>query len=539
MPMSASSYLGVAPFLPKPFQLFLILQLFSALSLSSPVISPSPAPSPALVFHAFHGVALYSLCERTLNIPIFNDNVMVQVLLDMTSNQDEYIKGLILNCEQQNNAKLPGKYCASMAYHVKEWLNVLVLHDVNESCFSRDDLSPAPPPSPSPLYPPSSLEKTTAVTLAMTSISWRSPSLASHCQTHLSAALAEALLSHPSLVSSIKDASYVFLDAETANERGWTPYLDKLDQSVNTVNTEPGQKHETLAWSKGNLSSCYLTHSLHEDVIHFLREHLPLRKNQTLVLFDNRSSPSVRPISDDSLIVAGVSLSESAGTFRPGLDIAVPPPPLRELSHLFSPSCSAASLPLLATLDCVDTHAVRQRLALAALGEPDIHVSIKCREWYDGTPGNEAPPPGLCEHDIADVADDAGDKDDWMKRLSRSVFGYVPRGHGLFTYRLAEVMSAGAIPVVISDGWELPFSEIVDWKTISIQVGEEEVEGVVERLRGVGWEERCEMRRRGREFYDRYMRTPGGIVDGVVQILEEREAAVRCTDALACSDVHN
>ena len=88
-------------------------------------------------------------------------------------------------------------------------------------------------------------------------------------------------------------------------------------------------------------------------------------------------------------------------------------------------------------------------------------------------------------------------------------------------------MSAGAVPVIMSDGWALPFEEVVDWSTISVVIMEGNVEGAVERVRGIGWEERCEMRRRGRQVFERYMRSADGIVEGVVTILEERRVNVK------------
>ena len=34
------------------------------------------------------------------------------------------------------------------------------------------------------------------------------------------------------------------------------------------------------------------------------------------------------------------------------------------------------------------------------------------------------------------------------------MFAFVPRGDALFSYRLLEVMARGAIPVILSDGWD-------------------------------------------------------------------------------------
>jgi hypothetical protein len=53
--------------------------------------------------------------------------------------------------------------------------------------------------------------------------------------------------------------------------------------------------------------------------------------------------------------------------------------------------------------------------------------------------------------------------------LGNSVFAFVPRGDANFSYRLLEVMSFGCIPVILSDGWVLPFDRLLQWNTFSMR----------------------------------------------------------------------
>jgi hypothetical protein len=56
--------------------------------------------------------------------------------------------------------------------------------------------------------------------------------------------------------------------------------------------------------------------------------------------------------------------------------------------------------------------------------------------------------------------------------MQASQFAFVPRGDTLFSYRLLEAISFGCIPVILSDGWVLPFDRTIDWGAIALQVPE-------------------------------------------------------------------
>ncbi len=62
----------------------------------------------------------------------------------------------------------------------------------------------------------------------------------------------------------------------------------------------------------------------------------------------------------------------------------------------------------------------------------------------------------------------------YFELLQRSVFALVPRGDCLFSYRLLEALSFGCIPVIISDGWVLPFDRTIRWSDAAIGVAETE-----------------------------------------------------------------
>ena len=106
--------------------------------------------------------------------------------------------------------------------------------------------------------------------------------------------------------------------------------------------------------------------------------------------------------------------------------------------------------------------------------------------------------------------------------LKQSQFAATPRGDNRFSYRFTEVLAAGAIPVVHSDGWVLPFrTELVDWANeCAVVIAENTTEETIQILRGISAQRRCQLRQRCYDVHSRYMATPQGTLQGILQGLE-------------------
>lgn len=151
----------------------------------------------------------------------------------------------------------------------------------------------------------------------------------------------------------------------------------------------------------------------------------------------------------------------------------------------------------------------------------DIIVALECIDDF-------AEPWGKYDRQGADSwCDDFDmhlDDFDWKELAVNSTFSLVPAGWGLHSKRLIEVMSAGSIPVIVADGWVLPFSEVLDWNRFSVIVAESEVLNIPQLLRSLEPAVIANMRDEMLRVYDMYFSSIPRAVGTLLEILEQRLA---------------
>jgi len=110
--------------------------------------------------------------------------------------------------------------------------------------------------------------------------------------------------------------------------------------------------------------------------------------------------------------------------------------------------------------------------------------------------------------------------------LVQSKFAAAPHGDRLFSFRFAEILSAGAIPVVYADGWVLPFTKELkgfhNWKDYMVVIPENRANETLNILGTISPEKRCKMRQKAWEFFNKYMKSTSGILGGTLDVLEFR-----------------
>lgn len=194
-----------------------------------------------------------------------------------------------------------------------------------------------------------------------------------------------------------------------------------------------------------------------------------------------------------NVIVADGSLAAYERAANPRT-IAMPALPI------VNPAPAAATeRPILASFRGAPSHPVRK--ALAAL---DDGARIRV-ELVD--PANHAG-----RIDAAAGRTDA----DYEALIDRSVFSFVPRGDALFSYRLLEVMARGSIPVILSDGWVLPFDRSVDWPSFSVSVHQEAVPEIPRLLAAFTPDEIDRLRTNAADAYRRLFADLDRIADGLL-----------------------
>jgi hypothetical protein len=109
-----------------------------------------------------------------------------------------------------------------------------------------------------------------------------------------------------------------------------------------------------------------------------------------------------------------------------------------------------------------------------------------------------------------------------------SIFIGAPRGDCFFSYRFSEILSAGAIPVVYSDDWLLPFNKhVVDWEKCAVFIPEKDMSKTLQVLRAISDEQRCEMQKYAMQVWDEYVSSPSGWVKGLVEVALSQGGVVR------------
>lgn len=97
----------------------------------------------------------------------------------------------------------------------------------------------------------------------------------------------------------------------------------------------------------------------------------------------------------------------------------------------------------------------------------------------------------------------------FLQATQRSMFALAPRGYGLSSFRLYEIMQLGAIPVYVSDKHWLPWEDELNWNEFCVIIKPEQIPDLVNILASYTDEQKSKMLEKIKEVYPKYFTLEG------------------------------
>jgi hypothetical protein len=149
----------------------------------------------------------------------------------------------------------------------------------------------------------------------------------------------------------------------------------------------------------------------------------------------------------------------------------VMPPPVDDFGHLAGADYDALPYHVTFVGYIDDPRGLRREAVESLRGCPWLNCFIDTvdRHWchFEGTPEGDRR------------------RQLFIDGLAQSRLVLAPRGKGQHSYRLFEGMSAGRVPILIGDGYELPFQEHINWNECIFRLDEAHAYDVANFILGV------------------------------------------------------
>ncbi|XP_008430332.1 exostosin-1b-like [Poecilia reticulata] len=143
----------------------------------------------------------------------------------------------------------------------------------------------------------------------------------------------------------------------------------------------------------------------------------------------------------------------------------------------------------------------------------DVVLLTTCKHGKDWQKHKDA----RCDKDNAEY-----DKYDYREMLYNSTFCLVPRGRRLGSFRFLEALQAACVPVMLSNGWELPFSEIIDWNTAAVIGDERLLLQIPSTVRSIHQDKILSLRQQTQLLWEAYFSSVEKIVLTTLEIIQDR-----------------
>nr|XP_057903637.1 exostosin-1b isoform X2 [Doryrhamphus excisus] len=143
----------------------------------------------------------------------------------------------------------------------------------------------------------------------------------------------------------------------------------------------------------------------------------------------------------------------------------------------------------------------------------DVVLLTTCKHGKDWQKHKDA----RCDKDNAEY-----DRYDYKEMLHNSTFCLVPRGRRLGSFRFLEALQAACVPVMLSNGWELPFSEIINWNTAAVIGDERLLLQIPTTVRSIHQDKILSLRQQTQFLWEAYFSSVEKIVLTTLEIIQDR-----------------
>ena len=225
------------------------------------------------------------------------------------------------------------------------------------------------------------------------------------------------------------------------------------------------------------------------------------------VIWDYIDGPHIKYRTDDALFM---KTSMRLVEYRPGFDIPFPLLPNGEAAHVTPDELLAA--------------ASRRKLLASFKGVCQGSSNRpRLQKLHNG-------------HDLIMLCTNSGGTGaaaqwDYKTLMLTSVFSVAPAGNGLHSFRLAEAIFFGSIPVIVDDQIVLPFCQVLDWRRFSVRIHAEQIPQLPAILKAIPPAKIAEMQRRLAEVKNKYFLFPFNTAFALMR--ERIREALRKRDARA------
>ena len=199
------------------------------------------------------------------------------------------------------------------------------------------------------------------------------------------------------------------------------------------------------------------------------------------LIWDYIDAHHIKYAIDDALIM---KTSMRLSDYRPGFDVPFPLLPNGEASHVTPEELRLAASRRTLLASFKGTCQSKSRRGQLARLHDNKQLIMLC----SGSPGYG--------------------QWDYKTLMLTSVFSVAPAGNGLHSFRLAEAIFFGSIPVVVDDEIVLPFCGALDWRRFSVRIRQADIPRLPQILRAIPPATVAQMQARLAQVKERYFLYP-------------------------------